>query len=335
MKRYFRHFGVLSLAAGVVLFLYLIQRTGVDVLLADIRLLGLYFPLIILISGFRHFLRTWAWQLSMPSDTPRIGLARLFSIRLIGETVTDLTFAGPALGEPVKALAVSRYLSTTQTLSSIVVENLIFSLSVVIFLGGGMLALIMHVAIPEEMRMAGLAASSLLILPALAVYWVILRRWMLASRLVFWLKSRFPGWDPDNQTLVKIQEFETGVYGFCQENRTLFFFILGLELMTHLCGVMEAWLVLKVVTAKTSLLAAYLAESSYRVINILFAFVPLRFGVDESGTALTLKALGWTGGTGVALALIRKIRFFFWMAVGLIMAGHSLRTAWQARGKSR
>jgi hypothetical protein len=323
-KRYLHPLGVFSFAIGVGIFIYLIRQTGLSVILANFRLFGWYFLLIFLISGFRYCLRTLAWRLSMTPEKPAISLTRLFSIRLIGETANDLTFAGPAFGEPVKVLAASRFLPTTLALSSIVIENLAFSLSVVFFLAAGMLALVLKVEIPSEIRMAGLIASCLLILPALLVYWAILRRWKLASELVGKLKKKFPRWDCRGEFLEKVQKFEERIYGFASTHPNVFMLILALELMTHLGGVLEAWLILRAITGQPGFLSAFLIESSYRIVNIAFAFVPLRLGVDESGTALTLQALGWSTGIGVTLALIRKIRIFAWMAIGLLLAGQSL-----------
>jgi hypothetical protein len=323
-KRYLHHLGVVSLAGGVVIFLCLIHRTGLPVILAKLRLFGWYFLLIFLIAGFRHLLRTLAWRCSMAPEKPAISLSRLFSIRLIGETANDLTFVGPVLGEPVKVLAASRHLPATLTLSSIIVENLAFSLSVVLFLSAGMFALGLKRDIPLEVRMAGTIASGLLILPALLVYLAILRRWMLVSVLAGKFKNIFPSWDARGDFRGIIREFEERVYGFASTHPNVFPLILVLELLTHFCGVLEAWLILRVITGQPSLLSAFLIESSYRIVNIAFAFVPLRLGVDESGTALTLQALGWSMGIGVTLALIRKIRIFSWMAVGLLFAGQSL-----------
>lgn len=334
IKRYLHQIGLCSLVAGVAIFIYLIRQTGLQVILTNLRLFGWYFLLIFLISGFRHWLRTLAWRFSMTPEKPALSLIRLFSIRLIGETVNDLTFVGPAFGEPVKVLAASRFLSSTLTFSSIVVENLAFSLSVVVFLAAGMLALVLKAEIPGEIRMAGFIASGLLILPALIVYVAILRRWMLASELLGKLKKKFPGWDSRGEFLGKIREFEERVYGFASTHPNVFMLILVLELLTHFCGVLEAWLILRVITGQPSFLSALLIESSYRIVNIAFAFVPLRMGVDESGTAFTLQALGWSTGMGVTLALIRKIRIFSWMAIGLLLAGHSLGLGlWN--GKSR
>jgi hypothetical protein len=175
------------------------------------------------------------------------------------------------------------------------------------------------VAIPPEMKMAGVLAAVILILPALLAYLAILRRWLLLSHITRWAQKRWPHWAHWTKTSEKVQQFEQSVYSFSGRHAGLFLFILCLELLTHLAGVAEAWVVLKVTLGKAQFLNCLLIESSYRMVNIFFAFVPLRLGVDESSMALTLKALGYGTGAGVTLAIIRKIKLFFWMGVGLLL----------------
>jgi hypothetical protein len=67
-----------------------------------------------------------------------------------------------------------------------------------------------------------------------------------------------------------------------------------------------------------SVVTAFLMESVNRALNIAFVFVPALVGVDELGTRELAKVLGFDGSFGVALAIIRKIRMFFWIGVGLI-----------------
>jgi hypothetical protein len=50
-----------------------------------------------------------------------------------------------------------------------------------------------------------------------------------------------------------------------------------------------------------------------------FTFVPALVGVDEAGTGALVKAAGFDFDHGVTLALIRKIRMFFWIGIGLVL----------------
>ena len=68
-----------------------------------------------------------------------------------------------------------------------------------------------------------------------------------------------------------------------------------------------------------TLLTAFILESVNRVINVVFKFVPLRTGIDEAGTGMLSKVLGFTTAIGVTLAIVRKARDIFWTAIGVAL----------------
>lgn len=117
-----------------------------------------------------------------------------------------------------------------------------------------------------------------------------------------------------------LRAMEMDIYDFFLTRRSLFLSLLALEFATNFTGIGEAYLILKATTAHASLLAAYLVESANRAVQLAFAFVPFGLGVDEGMTAATLRALGYGASEGVSLAIIRKIRTVFWVALGLLSA---------------
>ena len=60
-------------------------------------------------------------------------------------------------------------------------------------------------------------------------------------------------------------------------------------------------------------------QGKFCVINIVFKFIPFRLGVDEAGTGMLAKALGFTPAIGASLAIVRKARDLFWTAVGVAL----------------
>jgi len=178
IKRY-RKIGLLPLAAGVALFIYLIDKTGVSTIVANIQLFGANFLFLLLTSGARQYFRTLAWHYCIEREHRRIGFLDLLSLRLAAETITYLTFAGPFFGETAKAYIASKRIPTAYSLSSIVVENLIYSLSVALFIMSGALILLLRFATAQQLRVAGIIISIAVLLPALLAYLFISRRWML------------------------------------------------------------------------------------------------------------------------------------------------------------
>src|SRR5258708_14385582 len=72
--------------------------------------------------------------------------------------------------------------------------------------------------------------------------------------------------------------------------------------------------------ALSSVVAAYMVESTTRAVQLAFAFVPFGLGVQEGVAAATLQAFGYAASEGVSLAVIRKVRTLVWAALGLLLA---------------
>ena len=99
--------------AGLALFGFLVYRTGVGTIVSNIELFGAYFLLLLLISGLRQVLRTFAWRYCIEPEHRQMSLWELFKLRLVGDAITDLTFAGPVLGETAKTYAAGEHMPLT------------------------------------------------------------------------------------------------------------------------------------------------------------------------------------------------------------------------------
>lgn len=334
-RKAYQLISLLGLLAGLVLFVYLIQETGVGAIFGAIRLMGASFLLLLLLAGARQYVRAIAWYHSIEPAEREIGLWELFRIRLVGEAVTDLTIAGPFLGETTKALIVSRRLPVAHTLSSLFIENLLYSVSVALFILVGLFLFLANFTMAAEMRLAMWVTGVGVVAVVLGSYLLIRQRWLPLGRLLDWNQSRGVRWPWLERREDKIRAFEENIYSFFGRRRGLFFYIFFLELLTNFTGVIEAYLILRVTMQESSLLAAFIIESVNRIVNTVFAFVPLRVGVEEGGAAVTFRALGYRLAEGVSFSIIRKIRMLLWVAVGLaILAGETARQKREPRAAS-
>lgn len=319
--------GLLGLLVGTLLLIALVSRTGLENIAVNLIKLRSYFILLILISGLRFFLRTLAWHYSIEPGHRSVGKSALFKFLVVGEAITDLTFVGPVLGEPAKAFMAGKRIPMLFSISSVAMENLLYRLTVFLFIISGAFILVSHPALPQNLRIASFLAGASLFLFLGATYWLLKRRWFSLSGLLKWFKDRFDHWRFPEYREEPIRSFEENIYNFYGRHRRLFFGILTLEALALFTGVIETDVILKWTTGRFSLSSAYLVEAMNRLVNTLFAFVPLQVGVGEGGAAAVLSGLGYSASAGVSLAIIRKIRSLFWIAVGLVfMAGYSLKS---------
>ena len=158
---HYQKLSLLWLLVGSVLFAFLVYRTGIHTIVSKLELFGAYFLVLLLISGARQVLRTFAWRYCIEREHRHVGLLELFKLRLVGDAITDLTFAGPVLGETAKTYATGAHMPLTFSLSSIVIENLLYSLAVILFIISGAFVLLGRIAVPHQIRTATVAGISI------------------------------------------------------------------------------------------------------------------------------------------------------------------------------
>lgn len=305
------------------LFALLVAETGPTVIASRVYDVGLGFLLLILISGTRHLFRTSVWYLAIEHEARLIRFRDLFGMRIAGEAITDLTILGPLLGETVKGITLSRHVTPEHSASSLVVENLAYSFAVGLFVVSGLVLFITEFPLHSSTRTGILISLGSLLLAGCLIGLAVKKRYRLVSRSLDGLKKLNVRWaDRLQDGREKVARFEENVYNFWYAHRAASALILLLELLSICAGVIEAWIILSLTVHRTSLFAAFMVETINRVVNLFFAFVPMRIGVDEGGAALVLRTVGFGAVEGVSLAIIRKIRTLFWVALGLVLVSH-------------
>ena len=317
-KSLFKKLEIASLIAGLALLAYLIKRTGLDEIARYFQLMGWGFALILALSAVRNLLRAGSWYFSIDPRHRDLSFWSLTNVMLAGEAIKYLTATGPLLGEPAKAAMVRRQVPLLAGFSSIVVENLIYNLSVALFMFAGLPALATLVEVPARLKMAGYIFAAVTVL-AILVAWISIRgRSFVFARLLERLSRARAGKSERIETAAsRTRSLEESIYSFYEQRRGAFFLILGLNMAAHLINVIEVYVILALIEQPASLSAGFVVESVTKIINAAFFFVPTRAGVYESGNEFVLQALGMSAGAGIALAIIRKLRAFVWAGYGL------------------
>ena len=319
MKPGLRYLRPIAGVAGIALFFCMLQRTGPEAVLQNIRAFGWGVVALILLSGLRHILRALAWSYCVQTDGRRPRWFEFLGPRLVGEALNDLTPAGPLLGEPARVVAVSRLMPAQTAASSVVLENLIFGLGAVLFMLSGIVLAVISVAALRGFWWVGGGLVSCFLACLGLVWWAVSRRLLLLGAVFDSLKRRGLGWGFLQRHEQSVRAVEQTVHDFFLKSRRTFLAVLAIEIATNFTGIGEVYLILKVTTSHSSLFAAYLVESASRAVQIAFSFVPLGLGVQEGAAAATLQAIGHAATEGISLAVLRKIRSLFWAVIGLLL----------------
>jgi hypothetical protein len=311
---------VISGLIGVALFAYAVTRVGREEMLGGVRRLGWGFLLICALGGFRFMARALAWMACV--DGPqRLGFGRAFEAVLASDALGTLIPAGPLASEPAKVVFVSDRLPMTAAISSVAIENILYTLSAGLMIAAGAVTLLNTTVLQGPMRVASTAAVA--VFAVVAILLVAAAR--TARRPVLWMADR-AGRVPGGAWLARVfrslVDLEDRTLGFAATQPWRWVAVFGLEVCFHVLAVIEIWITLVWILpagAQPTLLGAFVLESTNRLITVVFKFVPLRMGVDEAGSGVVAQVLALGPAAGVALAIIRKGRTLCWTAVGVAL----------------
>ena len=125
---------------------------------------------------------------------------------------------------------------------------------------------------------------------------------------------------------------DQGIGAFLTQRRGDFAGCFAAHLGGRLMGAVEAWVVLQALGTPVSLgTALFLIAVMHVLVNLIFGVIPNQLGVQEGAAWLLFASIGLDPSAAVALALVRRIRGFFWIGVGLLLLAISRTGAGSGR----
>lgn len=291
----------------------------------DILRAGYWLVAIVVLWVVLYAMNTVTWRIILgESGEVPIGFLRLMKITVSGFALNYATPVGLLGGEPYKIMELTPYVGVQRATSSVVLFAMmhIFShfwywLTAVVLwlvlkpLGGGM-ALVLVVTT----------------LFCLAAIYLFLRgyRYGLMVRLIRWL-TKVPGlrgWstrfsERHDEDLHRIDDQIAQLHS---QSRVTFYASLLLEYVGRMLQSLEVMFLLV-------LMGSLLSWSTYAdsvlilaftslLANLVF-FIPLQLGGREGGFALSTGVLGLSGGTGLFISIIIRVRELFFTGLGVMM----------------
>jgi putative ABC transport system permease protein len=329
-RRSFFWLQTFAFLVGLALLIFVINRVGVQPLFDALLRIGIGFFVILGLSGLRHVLRTISMRAAVPAEHRSFNFRQAFAARLGGEAISFLTFTGPLLGEATKVALLRKRVPLTYGVPALVVDNLLYNLSVVFFVLSGACVMLLTYPLPPQVYVVLVGIAVVAALGIVVVAIAAKRRVMVMT----WLIDRLAQLRLSPKVILKrrdhIYHIESKVYDFYKHHPGAFFVMILCNLLAHASSVVEVYLALKMLGFQPQWAQAYIIESLTKVINFAFSFVPGTIGVYEGGTEVILqKGLGFTPAAGLALALVRKAAIVSWTTVGLfVLTWRTLPNAW-------
>src|SRR5271167_196751 len=305
-----------AMSAGF--FFYLICRTGPSKLWKSFSELGWGIILVLVLAGFSHLARTWGWRLTLGDEQHKISFSRMVGLRLGAEAAGQLGILGQTLGDSVRVSRMSSEIPVASGLASVTLDRGFYVVTGILTTIAGVLAALPLVALSRSLRLyASLFALTLIAFLMLALV-AVRKRWPVLS----WT-ARFVGRAPSFKNWMEkryllVESVENALFDFHHKTPGAFWASFSLNLAAQCMAVSEVCLILWLMGVKMGLFSALVIEALTKVVNVLGNFNPGNIGTYEGGTMLIGKMFGLSSATGLALGVSRRLRSFFWAAVGAI-----------------
>ncbi|HMO79835.1 MAG TPA: lysylphosphatidylglycerol synthase transmembrane domain-containing protein [Pyrinomonadaceae bacterium] len=305
---------------GVALFSFFVYSVGLTEIIDNIRRFGLFgFAVILVIFFLRIVFRAAAWKLSV-YEPYSLKMRDTIPAVVIGEVMSSMIPMGIIVSGTAKAVAVRRRVPLVVGLSSVATENLFYSVTTSVLLILGALTFVRTFDLDPEWALLIDLFIVAIICGVLFLFLMVLRQWHFASETCEWLYRRGILTGILDRGRMQVRLFENLVYGFYRRHPGRFLPICIFEAGFHLLGIIEVWFVLsRIAGSGATILNAFMLESVSRLISIVFKLIPFLIGVDEAGAQFVAETVGIGAGIGVTLAIIRKGRVLFWVAIGITL----------------
>ncbi len=311
---------LLAFLFGATLLVLLIRAVGVEPIFQALGQIHYGFLILLGLAGLRHALRTLSMRAAVAREHRRFSFWQAYTTRLAGETISFFTFTGPVLGEATKAALLRKSVPLPAAVQALAVDNLLYNLSVAVFISSGALRHALHLrpaprrALAADRHRRGDGSRHHAHRRGRP-----LRRDAGDGGGRFLHPPRLEGEAGSSPSANHFQQVEENVYDFYKKRPRTFFTMLACDFGAHATTVAEVAAVLWMLGFEPGVGVSYIIDSLTKVINLVFSFVPATIGVYEGGTGLILNTLGYAVATGLTIGIVRKASMIVWALVGLLM----------------
>ena len=313
-------------ALGLLLLGYIIGKIGLAQILHNLAIMKWSFGLVLLLALSWHITNTIAWSFAFPPNGFRPPLHLLFMAKLAGEAVNQLTILGNIGGEPLKAYLLKHQSPTSRGLASVVINKTAQIFAGLCFTSLGLSLIVLNWNLAYSIPLSVQLSLGLLMILAIALLILLYRKQrrffssLLSILRHLGLKTEFI-----EQRMTKAVQIDDNISEYYKKNKGRFFLVVGFHGLGWLLGATETYVILHALNAGINLEIAYLITSLTVIITGLFFFMPSNIGVLESGQVFLFAALGLNPALGLSLAIIKRIRKLFWIAIGWFFLTHLSR----------
>ncbi|MBF0106217.1 MAG: flippase-like domain-containing protein [Deltaproteobacteria bacterium] len=316
-KKIHKELSLFFFLVGLVLLGFLVHRVGVGQVMDVFTSLGFKIGYVFIFPVTWYLVQSVAWWWLFDDGDVRVPFLHVFLAKISGEavnTVTPVSFLG---GDPLRIYLLQKRVSRTNATASVVIDRTMYMLGVCMLLLVTLIAAWFYLPLPGAWQILFPVFTVLLF--AAFVLLVIFEKNGMFSMLSRVLQRTGIQRDRLAELSDKIENLDRQIGSFYKENKTLFFGVMLLQFVGRFLGVVEIYLIVSLLNLPVPFIHCLFMASLTILINMAFVFIPGSMGVMEGGYGALLYLLKLDPAYGIVIQLIRRIRSFFWIGVGLIV----------------
>jgi uncharacterized protein (TIRG00374 family) len=274
---------------------------------------GWFFGLVALYAAAQAAFAMGWWVLTGPPPRP-LSFGALFSAYLAGDSINYFTSVA---GEPIKAQLLRKQLGFSHGLATVTVHRHADVLAQWIFLAAGVGVALWRFDLPTVARAAVIASLLVLGVLVFAMTWGLRRgafRPMIAWLGRFRILARRMGRLEDEAA-----RLDARIGEFYRDKSVHFGWAVTWCFVGWCGGLVETYLVLRLLSPAHDWSTAIAIESLAMVLNNILLFIPGRVGSAEGVRIGVYALVGLTAAQGTAYALVRRGRELLWLVPGFVV----------------
>ena len=298
---------------GIGVLVAVLAMAGWESVAANLSAIGWWFPVLVVAYGLAELAFTYGWQviIGRRKDGP-VRFSETFSAYMASCFVNYFTAVG---GEPVRANLLAPKIGYPKALATATVHRHAEMTSQFVFLLLGAGASLVHFDLPTGLRIAALAGLGLF---GAVILWmtVALRHGVFGAALDRFGRGPLRGLLRFRRTARLLDERIGEIYERRQEH---FLESVGWCFLGWCGGLLETYVVMRLLSPKAGLFEALAIETLAMLINTVLFFVPARIGTAEGVRTALWVLVGFTAAQGIAYGLVRRARELVWLAPGMVV----------------
>jgi uncharacterized protein (TIRG00374 family) len=305
----------LLFAGGLALFVAIFSRVGWPAIVSNLSAIGAWFFLLVGLYLFAQIAFCLGWWIVIDPLPPLSRFPRLFGVYLAGDTVNYLS-PGSFAGEPLKARLLAGTLPSRSALASVTIYKHADMVAQWFFVLAGVGVTLWHFPLPPAARWAAVAGLAGLGALLGLLTWAVFRGTYgpIVARLSRWkrVEAYAARWTE------AARKVDASIRAFYAEHHGRYFAAVGWNLVGWCGGLLETYIVLRLLTHSEGWWTAFAVETLAMALNTMLLWVPARAGSAEGVRVAVFVLLGLPAAQGAAYSLARRARELAWILPGAL-----------------